>query len=120
MSRDDFNQDWAEVSDDMLSGVYEWRLQHPKATLTELEAAIDERLARLRTKMLRDAALASPAADWHAAPVDERPRCPDCRTTLQPRGTHSRTLQTHGGRDLVLERSYGVCPTCQAGLFPPR
>ena len=120
MSRDDFNHDWTDVSDDMLSGVYEWRLQHPKATLTELEAAIDERLARLRTKLLHDAALASPAADWHNAPADERPRCPRCRTPLQLRGTQPRTLQTHGGRDLVLERSYGVCPTCQAGLFPPR
>lgn len=120
MGRDDFNQDWAGMSEDILSGVYEWRLQHPKATLTELEAAIDERLDRLRTKMLQDAALATPAADWHAAPPDQRPVCPACQTPLQPRGSQPRTLQTHGGRDVVLERSYGVCPTCAAGLFPPR
>ncbi len=43
MGRDNFNQDWGSLSEDMLSGVYEWRLQHPKATHTELEAAIDER-----------------------------------------------------------------------------
>jgi len=119
MGRDDFNQDWSSVSEDMLSGVYEWRLQHPTATLTEIETTIDERLARLRTKMLQDAALATPATDWTAAAPADRPRCPECQTPLQPRGKHARTLQTHGGRDLVFERSYGVCPTCQAGLFPP-
>lgn len=119
MGRDDFNQDWSSLSADLLQGVYEWRLQHPTATLTELETAIDERLARLRTKMLHDAALATPAADWRAAAPEERPHCPHCHLPLQPRGTQPRTLQTHGGRDLVLERSYGVCPACAAGLFPP-
>lgn len=119
MGRDDFNQDWSSVSADMLSGVYAWRLQHPTATLTEIETAIDERLTRLRTKMLQDAALATPAADWAAAPPAARPLCPHCQTPLQPRGKQSRTLQTHGGRDLVFERSYGVCPACETGLFPP-
>ncbi len=119
MSRDDFNQDWASLSDDILSGVYEWRLQHPKATLSQLEAAIDERLARLRTKMLQDAALATPAADWTDAAPADRPLCPQCQLPLQPRGKQPRSLQTHGARDLVFQRSYGVCPACQAGLFPP-
>jgi ribosomal protein L34E len=107
------------LSDELLTGVYEWRLHHPKATLTEIEAAIDERLARLRTQLLQDAACATPATDWRAAPPAERPRCPQCQTPLQPRGTQPRTLQTHGGRDLILERTYGVCPACEAGLFPP-
>lgn len=119
MGRDDFANDWSSLSDEILSGVYEWRLQHPKATLTQIEAAIDERLAWLRTKMLQDAALASAACDWSETPVDEQPLCPHCQTPLQSRGIQPRTLQTHGGRDLVLPRSYGVCPTCQVGLFPP-
>ena len=119
MSRNDFNQDWSSLSDDILSGVYEWRLQHPKATLSQIEAAIDERLARLRTKMLQDAALATPATDWRDVPPNQRPLCPHCQTPLLPRGSQPRTIQTHGARDLVLERSYGVCPSCQAGLFPP-
>ncbi|GAC1644411.1 MAG: hypothetical protein NVS4B2_34060 [Chloroflexota bacterium] len=119
MGRNDVQQDWAVLSDEILTGVYEWRLQHPKATLTEIEAAIDERLARLRTKMLQDAALASAAANWETAVQDEQPRCPQCQTHLQARGSQPRTLQTHGGHDLVLQRSYGVCPTCKAGLFPP-
>lgn len=32
----------------MLTGMMDWRQQHPKATLREIEEAIDERLAKLR------------------------------------------------------------------------
>ena len=43
----------------VLTGFKEWRLQHPRATLSELEAALDGRLAVLRARLLEDAALAS-------------------------------------------------------------
>jgi YgiT-type zinc finger domain-containing protein len=119
MRPDYVDHDWQPLSEEILNGIYEWRLQHAHATLSEIEAAIDERLARLRAQLLQDAALATSAADWAATPVAEHPTCPQCGTPLRPRGTQTRTLLTHGGRDLVLERSYGVCPACQAGLFPP-
>ncbi len=48
MSTQDFDQKWQELSTEVLSEMKEWRLQHPKATLREIEAALDERLARLR------------------------------------------------------------------------
>jgi len=68
MGRDDFNQDWQRLSEEILSGLHEWRVQHPQATLCQIETAIDDRLTRLRTKLLQDAALATPAADWTSAP----------------------------------------------------
>lgn len=120
MGRDDFNQDWQRLSEEILSGLHEWRVQHPQATLCQIETAIDDRLTRLRTKLLQDAALATPAADWTSAPTPEQPRCPQCQIPLHARGQQARTLQTHGGRDVVLTRSYGVCPACAAGFFPPR
>lgn len=110
---------WRAMGEDIFSETWEWRLQHPTATLTEIEAAIDAHLTRLRTTMLQDAALATPAADWTSAAPHDRPSCPDCHTPLVARGKHSRRIQTHGGRDLVLDRTYGVCPTCGGGLFPP-
>jgi hypothetical protein len=103
---------WEELSAEILSGMREWRLQHPKATLSEIEAALDERWYRLRARMLRDVALQSRAA--------ERPTCRVCSTPLILRGKHSRHLKTAGGQELTLERSYGLCPTCKKGLFPPR
>src|SRR6266851_784139 len=107
----EFDQNWQKLSEEVLIGMKEWREQHPKATLTEIEAALDERLGRLRARMLQDAALASASRDWSQAPSEEHPRCPLCGTPLVARGKKTRRLQTQGGQEVALTRSYGVCPT---------
>ena len=116
----DFDQEWEELAEEVLTGMKEWRMQHTKATLREMEAALDERLGRMRARMLRDMALASAAATWKAGQGAERPVCPKCGKPLASRGSDERRLQTHGGQEIVLERNYGVCPECRTGLFPPR
>ena len=98
----------------------QWREAHPKVTLREMEQELDHRWVRVRARMLEDMALASAAADWTTTPADQQPTCLDCGVPLQPRGADNRTLQTHGGQALTLERHYGSCPACGAGLFPPR
>jgi YgiT-type zinc finger domain-containing protein len=108
------------LTDDIMTGMCEWRIQHPKATLREIETELDARLARTRARMLEDLALQSTAATWQDAARLHTPTCPQCGTPLDERGTHPRTLLTHGGQELTLERSYGVCPACGSGLFPPR
>ena len=40
------------LSDEILTGMHEWRLQHPDATLTEIEQALDQRWYQLRARML--------------------------------------------------------------------
>ena len=119
MERQQFEQRWHQLSTEIMSGLSDWRIQHPKATLREMELELDTRLAHVRARMLEDLALASAASDWHASPAGEAPGCPQCASPLQLRGAHLRTLQTHGGQTLTLERQYGVCPVCQTGLFPP-
>jgi hypothetical protein len=104
---------------ELLTGIYEWRLQHPEATLTEIETALDERWYRVRAQMLQDLALRSSAATWHASTAAP-PACPDCGGRLVRRGRQPRTRKTHGGQDLTLTRSYGYCPKCKKGHFPPR
>ena len=113
-------QTWHRLTEEIMSGMREWRAQHPKATLREMERELDARWARVRARMLEDMALASVAADWANAPAGEQPTCPDCGQPLQLRGADTRTLQTHGGQQLHLHRQYGTCPACGAGLFPPR
>ena len=108
------------LTEDIMTGMREWRIQHPKATLREIETELDARLARTRARMLEDLALQSTAVTWQDAARLHTPTCPQCGTRLDERGTHSRTLLTHGGQELTLERSYGVCPSCGSGLFPPR
>jgi hypothetical protein len=120
MDRDPFDQRWWPLAQEVLTGMKEWRLQHPTATLSEIEAALDERLGRLRARMLEDAALASPVASWDQEQGEARPPCPACGAPLQARGEHPRHLQTQAGQAITLTRRYGTCPACGTGLFPPR
>ena len=109
---------WHALSEEVMTGMKDWRMQHPKATFREIEAALDDRLARLRARMLEDTLVVSRAADWEA--TDQAPPvCPVCGTVLQRRGRETRTLTTHADQPLQLERRYAVCPRCEAGLFPP-
>jgi hypothetical protein len=105
------------LSFDIVTGMREWRLQHPNATLREIEEALDERWYRARARMLEDLALRSSLATWKAA--EERPTCPDCGRPLIRRGRQPRQQKTHGGHNLTLSRSYGWCPKCKKGHFPP-
>jgi len=118
--RADFDKGWQGQSQEMLLGMKEWRLQHPHATLKEIEVALDERLRRLRARMLEDAALASVAADWKGEAAREQPCCPECGEKLKARGVRAaRRLQTHGGQEITLQREYGVCSKCGVEFFPP-
>ena len=40
--RDDFDSQWRELAEEVLTGMTEWRLQHPKARLSEIEQALDD------------------------------------------------------------------------------
>jgi YgiT-type zinc finger domain-containing protein len=120
MGKEDFDREWAKLSAEVIAGMKEWRLQHPKATFREIEAALDQRLNQLRARMLQDSAEASAAAQWDEAPEEERPKCPECGSVLHVRGQKERHMQTQGGAEIILKRSYGVCPTCGAAFFPPR
>jgi hypothetical protein len=59
-------QRWQEMISEIITGMAEWRQQHPKATLREIGAALDERLERFRAKMLEEAALLGQAREWDA------------------------------------------------------
>jgi hypothetical protein len=115
-----FASQWRQLSEEIMAGIEEWRLHHPKATLREIEAAVDERLAELRARMLQVVALASQAAEVSQARGADQPMCSHCGTQLEPRGPRERQITTHQGKTLRLRRSYTRCPTCQVGLFPPR
>jgi hypothetical protein len=115
----DFDARWHELAEEVMVGMKEWRVQHPRATFREIEQALDERLGKLRVRMLQDAALASAAADIKGAQEEERPVCPECGAQLEGRGTAVRELTTQHNQTVKLTRSYGVCPQCGAGLFPP-
>ena len=117
MDKQTLEKNWHTLSGDVISGMVDWRVQHPKATLREIEAALDERLECLRAKMLEEAALFSQARDWGEA-GGKIPRCPVCGTELERSTEGVRTLQTQGDQVVQLTRRYGECPQCGSGIFP--
>lgn len=110
---------WEDLAAAALSGFGEWRVQHPRATFKEIETALDERLARVRARLLADAAAASAAADLGAVALAERPVCPDCGGQLVLAGQEARTLVTTYEQQVRLVRSATECPACGRRVFPP-
>lgn len=108
---------WRGISEEIIVGMTEWREQNPKATFRAIEDELDRRLAELRVRMLADLAVTSASTEWDRG--EKAPVCPDCGRKLEGRGKKERELQTRGGKEVKLEREYGVCPQCGQGIFPP-
>lgn len=112
-------EQWSRDAASVWTGMADWRAAHPKATFSEIEAALDERLNRVRARVLADLAMASGAADVSAVGAEERPHCGRCGMALQARGQSERGVVTQGGAEVRLRRSYATCPQCGDGSFPP-
>jgi uncharacterized protein with PIN domain len=108
---------WREMSEEVIRGLSEWRVQHAKATFREIEDEVDKRIAALRAQMIADTAMQSAKTGWGVA--EKVGTCAQCGTKLEKKGKKKRRLQTQEGQEIELEREYGVCPKCGQGLFPP-
>ena len=119
MQQADFAAGWATEVTAIVSGFREWRLAHPRATLTEIETALDAQWAVARARLVTDAALASAAANLGVVPPADRPRCPTCDGLMTIHGPETRTLTTSYEQPVPLRRHYAICAACDAALFPP-
>ena len=106
---EEVDRTWRALSEEILTDIQAWRQAHPQATFREIEQAVHERTTRLEAQLLQDTAQASASGEWSGKEEEERPHCPVCGTALQGAG----------GQAVGLTRSYGTCPTCGIGLFPP-
>ncbi len=106
---------WLAEADVRFAALEVWRAEHPQATWTEIEAAIDGHLSALRARMLGETAMTSDAATLSG----ERPACPVCGERLQAAGAHRRRLRGDQEVPIELDRTYARCPACGTGLFPP-
>jgi DNA-directed RNA polymerase subunit RPC12/RpoP len=89
-----------------------WRAAHPRATMREIEDAVEEQIAKLRAEFLAEVVQQSNAE------IDAR--CERCGSKLAMRGRRRRKLRANGDEPVVLDRSYAMCPDCKLGVFPPR
>src|SRR6266849_570716 len=85
----------------------------------EREEVVDAQINQLRAQLIQELMQMGEAGEWSAGPAEGRPRCERCATVLVARGKQTRFLQTNGGEAIKLERSYGTCPECGQGIFPP-
>lgn len=77
---------WAELQQKVNQQMLQWRKEHPKATLKEIELALDQQMSLLRAKMLQSLALSTEAT---TSPSETGAECPNCQTRLQSRGKKS-------------------------------
>ena len=89
--RDKWTASFQQASETVSS----WREEHPRATFTDIENAVDKQLAQLRTTMIQDLALESKLVDIRQLTAQERPLCPACGKPLVANGKQSRQLITH-------------------------
>lgn len=104
--------------DDLGGQLRTWRREHPQATLTEIEAALDESMLALRARFLGDLASGS-AARGKDSGAREQPTCPRCGKRAVWEGERERRLWTAGEQVIRLRRGYASCSSCEAGFFPP-
>lgn len=110
---------WSELFEAAMTEVADWREQHLGATFSEIEEELDRRLAQVRGQLLQDLVHRSSSADLRGRPAEERPVCPECGEPLAANGQHRRELTTNYEQRVAISRSYGRCPQCGYGFFPP-
>ena len=113
-------EEWVKKFQQASSEISDWRGQHPRASLTEIENAVDDELAKLRAEMIQELALESALTDIKRLPAEERPKCPKCWRPVVANGKQKRRLTTTYEQSVELERSKGYCSNCRVSYFPPR
>jgi hypothetical protein len=108
-----------QMSTEILTDIKEWRRANPRATYVQIEDEVHKRLMHLEARLIEGAIQESPSREWGRGSEVDAALCPKCAVSLQTRGKHQRTLQGNGGENVALSRTYGTCPTCGEGLFPP-
>ena len=109
-----------ELSEEILREMNAWNASHPKATFLEIEVKARELVSQLEAHLIQESAVERETDQWSQREEKARPTCPTCQTPLLSRGKRVRHLQATAGRAIHLARTYGTCPKCGTGFFPPR
>lgn len=102
-----------ETPNEIARKMNQWRQAHPKATLTEIEEAVEAELAELRRQLVQE--MVQEGADAKS----EVPDCPQCGQAMVKNGRRKRKLRAKEGQTIELERQQWRCPACGTTLFPP-
>ena len=110
---------WQELFSEASEEVSQWRTEHPRASFTSIENEVDEKLAKVRAKMIEELVLESKMSNLKQLKVEERPKCVGCGGPIMANGRQKRKLITNHEQVVELERSKGYCRGCRVSYFPP-
>lgn len=102
-----------DIPNELARKMSQWRQANPKATLTEIERAVEAELAEWRRQLVQE------LVQEEAGGQPEVPDCPQCGQAMVKNGRRKRKLQTKEGQTVQLERQQWRCLSCGATLFPP-
>lgn len=102
-----------EKPNELARKMSQWRQTHPKATLTEIEEAVEGELAKLRKQLVEE------MVQEEADAAHDVPDCPECGQKMARNGRRKRKLQTKEGQTIALKRQQWRCLSCGTTLFPP-
>ena len=91
----------------------QWRQTNPKATLTEIEEAVEAELAQLRKQLVEE------MVQEEVSGLPGEPDCPQCGEKMVKNGRRQRKLKSKEGQTIQLDRQQWRCLSCGATLFPP-
>ena len=109
---------WQEAFIEVSHNARQWRNQHRRASLNDIEDMVDRELAQVRTQMVEDIAQASPMADIRHLATQDRAVCPVCGGKVQANGYQRRSLVSQNEQVVKLRRSKAKCRACGTSFFP--
>ena len=109
-----------DISNEVIREMDTWNKSNSDATFLEIEVKARELVSKLEARLIQDSALEREGDNWSKREGKERPTCPNCHVPLISRGKQVRHLQGTTGREIQIKRTYGTCPECGTGFFPPR
>lgn len=102
-----------EMRDEVAARLRAWRQANPRATLTEIEEAVEVELAKIRNEWVAELAQAGEGSEG------EVPCCSQCGRAMVKNGRRKRRLKSKEGKTLELERQQWRCLECGTTFFPP-
>ena len=94
--------------------IEEWQTENPKATLSEMERAVDTEMNKLRSQIMKR------LVEEQERQEEEEQLCPNCGRKMGKNGRRKRQLKTKGDERIEFERQQFHCSGCGMTHFPPR
>ena len=81
-------RNWEQLFAEAEEQIRQWRKEHKRATLTQIEQAVDGQMARVRARIVEEMVQDNELANLQQVKESERPVCPVCGRKVGSSGIH--------------------------------